>query len=134
MLELVLILLPKVRNIFLSFPVSEAKGQKSYRRSVIHSNTKKGNNTLCSLLLTSLKYTHMVSKNVSFLAYLIGKLFFLFLQGVGQRSYQQQPEKKVDNKMSIFRNIKSHFLPGTDLPTALVWSYNNHKIAGHIIM
>lgn len=29
MLELVLILLPKVRNIFLSFPVSGAKGEKS---------------------------------------------------------------------------------------------------------
>lgn len=83
MLDLELILLPKVRNIFLSFPVSESKGQNSHRGSVVHSNAKKREQHSVQLIpkISENCFTLMVSKNVSFQAYLMCKQ--LFVSGKG---------------------------------------------------
>lgn len=120
-MELALILLPKVRNIFLSFPVSEANGQNSHRGSVVHANAKKGSNILCSLLLKSLKtvlHSWFLKMFPSRPTSRVNN--FLFLQGLDKDLINSRLKIKVADKMSVFKNIKSHFLPGADLPPSFV--------------
>lgn len=94
MLELVLILLPKVRNIFL-FPCFRSKGTEISQRQCCTLKSKKREKHPVQLItkISQNSFTLMVSKNVSFQADFICKQFFISA-GVRQRSYQQQPENK----------------------------------------
>lgn len=124
-----LVLLPKIKNIFLSFPVSEEKGQKSHRGSVVHSNARKRNNTLCSLLLKPLKtFVHwwflkmFPSRPTSYVN------IFLFLQGVRQRSFQQLPENKSCRQNVCIYEYKIPFSSwdrSTHVPCVIIYQPHN---------